>query len=488
MEKNMICNEKRVFFALAAGFFTLSFSCASNKEVAKASPDRTVQTSAPQKAEQVPPAPAKEDPPVSPEVQFAQNVSNNLQSGNMEQALALFDNMPAGSEKDSDLQTLKASLLLSMGKGAEAEVLAKELLETNPDDVDVLGLNVMVAKQKGDAKTKSALLKKIITIDPKNADANLELGDEQALRHNYRMASKYYKTAVDSEPTNTGALFSYGKMSYYLEKDSDAKEMFERILAINPDDAQALAYLGKLEGEAKRYRNAKEYIGRALKVEPHNAEFYLDLGTYSRYLGDYKGAESAWENAVKYDPDYFLGYAYLAGLYDEQNNFDKALEYYRKVIEKNPQYYYAYESLGMFAWHKENWAEARNAFSRALQKNPGNVSYVLMIAATYWKEKKIPDLKKFTETAMKGMDRSGLEYAVVRMYHDMGGDIGVLQRISAEQNRTKRGKFLYYAAVYFELKNNNSIAQKYYTEVVGMQSPMFFEYRLAEWSISNGSN
>ena len=74
------------------------------------------------------------------------------------------------------------------------------------------------------------------------------------------------------------------------------------------------------------------------------------------------------------------------------------------------------------------------------------------------------------------------------MYHDMGGDIGVLQKIQNEQNRNKRGKFLYYAALYFELKKNNSIAQKYYAEVVGMQSPMFFEYRLAEWSISDGAN
>ena len=57
-----------------------------------------------------------------------------------------------------------------------------------------------------------------------------------------------------------------------------------------------------------------------------------------------------------------------------------------------------------------------------------------------------------------------------------------------EPNRNKKGKFLYYTALYFELKKNVSIAQKYYAEVVGMQSPMFFEYRLAEWSVTDDSN
>ena len=42
---------------------------------------------------------------------------------------------------------------------------------------------------------------------------------------------------------------------------------------------------------------------------------------------------------------------------------------------------------------------------------------------------------------------------------------------------------LYYFALYYELKNKEQLALKYYGEVKNMQSPMFFEYRLAEWSL-----
>ncbi|MDE7228786.1 MAG: tetratricopeptide repeat protein [Treponemataceae bacterium] len=467
---------KKVSIVSACIATMLTLSCATTAPAADAH-ESTVE----------PPA-AAESPAVLTEVQFVQRVSDMLASGDTAQALALFDAMPEGMEGDDELQMLKASLLLTSGREGEAETLAKDLLAAHPDDVNILSLNVMVAKNKGDTATKSRLLKQILAIDPNNADANMELGDEQALKHSYRNAINYYRKAVAAEPNNTDALFSYGKMSYYLQKDADARAYFERILTIEPENAQALAYLGKLEGENRHYRAACDYLNRAIQSDPDNAEYYLDLGTYTRYTGDYAGAEAAWKKAVSLTPDYFLGYAYLAGLYDELNRFDDAYTYYRKVVEKNPQYYYAYESLGMLAWKKGKWAESRAAFEKARAKNPQNISYALMIAATYWKENDIPQLKKFTETVMKGMDRQSLEYAVVRMYHDMAGDAGVVQKVVNEQNRTKKGKFLYYTALYFDLKNNPTLAGKYYAEVTSMKNPMFFEYRLAEWSVADGTN
>jgi len=421
------------------------------------------------------------------EIQFVEKLSTALDKGDLNQALALFDKNPSAASSVG-MQSLKASLLLSAGRDKEAETVAKELLASNPKDVDILSLNVMIAKKKGDARTKSTLIRQILAIDKFNADANVELGGEQALQHNYRNARDYYQKALVREPQNTEALFGFGKMSYYMTKDKDAKASFEKILEVEPDSAIAYAYLGKLEAEKNNYKSALELVNKAIKLDPNNMEYYLDQGTYLRYRGKYKETEQAWINATKCNPDYFLGYAYLAGLYDEQENFDKALENYRKVVEKNPSYYYAYESLGIFAWHKGNWAEARDAFAKAYEKNPDNVSYVLMIAATFWKENKMFELKTFTEKVMKTQkDRSSLDHLMTRMYHDFGGESGVLIKIQDEKTATRRGKMLYYAALYYDLKGNKELAQKYYLEVSSMQAPQFFEYRLAQWSVDHAA-
>lgn len=419
----------------------------------------------------------------NPQVQFAQALDNALDSGSIEDAIALFDSAP---EQSSDLLALKGALLLSAGREKEAAELAKQLLAENPKDVDILQLNVMIAKKTGDVIKKGALLKQIIAIEPYNAPANIELGGEQALKHRYNTARSYFQKALMSEPKNTEALFGYGKMSYYMERDDDARKSFEKILAVNPNDASALAYLGKLEGENKRYRSALEYIDKAIAIDGNNATYYLDQGTYRRFLGNFKGAEESWKKAADADPNYFLGYAYLAGLYDEQDRIDEALAAYRKVIEKNPQYYYAYESLGMFAWHRESYEEARIAFENARLKKPDNVSYALMVAACYWKENKLLELKKYTESIMKKLDRNTLEYWVVRLFHDMSGDMDVLSRISQEKIATTKHKMLFYAALYFELKGNSSLAQKYYVEVANLQGALFFEHRLAQWKAQLG--
>ena len=217
-------------------------------------------------------------------------------------------------------------------------------------------------------------------------------------------------------------------------------------------------------------------------------DHYFDLGTYLRYIGDYEGAEKAWKKAVSLEPDYFLGYAYLAGLYDEENKTDLALDYYRLVVQKNPKYYYAYESLGMFAWKKGEWKDSMKAFQEALKKNPDSISYKLMICACMYKMGKIQEMRTFTEGLMKKLpDRNGLEYKFIRMYHDKGGDADVAANIQKETNRTKKGRYLFYLALYYQLTGKDSLAHKYYNEVVAMQSPMFFEYRMAQWE-SGGVN
>ena len=62
------------------------------------------------------------------------------------------------------------------------------------------------------------------------------------------------------------------------------------------------------------------------------------------------------------------------------------------------------------------------------------------------------------------------------------------QRIAALKNRNLRGKMYFYLGLFYDMFGGKEAAKEYYTKVVEMNSPMFFEYRLAEWSIKeNGT-
>ena len=57
------------------------------------------------------------------------------------------------------------------------------------------------------------------------------------------------------------------------------------------------------------------------------------------------------------------------------------------------------------------------------------------------------------------------------------------KQVENESNANKRGKYLFYLAMYYQIRGNDNIAQKYYINVQEMQSPTFFEYRLNDWAI-----
>lgn len=427
----------------------------------------------------------------NPRVQFVQGLQKSLASGDLEKAIASFDELDENLKADTGLMLIKSSLLISANRLDEASKVLIDLEAKDPSNIDVLEQKIMVAKAQGKKgeTAKSNAISKVLAIDPNNAMANVELGQEQVLGHRYKGAKNYFLKALKGNPKDFNALFGLGQTSYYLNEIDDARSAFEKILALNPNEAIAYQYLAKLDAEKENYKTAIENVKKAIAIEDNNYEYYMDLGTYSRFVGKFKDAEMAWTKAIELNPDYFLAYAYRAGLYDEQNRFAEALKDYRMVIETNPKYYFAYEALGILAWHEGNWEEARAAFEKAYGYNKENISYPLMIATCYQKQGKAQMAKMFLEKVMKETgDKQTLKFQMIRLYHDMGpgnAETDIALKIQKEDNSQTRGKMLYYFGLYYELKGKDQLAVKYYSEVTNMQSPMFFEFRLAEWRVKN---
>ena len=439
--------------------------------------------------------PVKEEPKVFTVQGFFEKLSATLATGTVEDALGLFEEVPEEFANNFDINFIKASLLVSFEDYENAKILANQLKETNPENTDVLMLLSVIAKATGAKSEKTAILKEILAKNPTHAGANTELGHEQMLKSNFKLANRYYLTALAGEPKNLDALAGYGQSSYYLGNIDDAENTFWKMLEIDNRNAFAWAYLGKLEAETPDYSKALKYVEKALECEPSYYDYWLDYGTYLQNLGRSQEAEQAWTKAIELRPDYFLGYVYRGGLYDEQNMIEKAYADYKMVNELYPEYYFAYESLGILAWGAGDYAASREGFAKADAIYPASTSYPLMIAATYYMEayekQGTPEeltLKKagkdyLAKVALKKLDRASTEYAIARLFYDNVAPGSVAQKVENESNANKRGKYLFYLALYYQVRGNDNVAQKYYITVQEMQTPMFFEYRLNDWAI-----
>lgn len=477
--------KKRFLVLQTLGLFLFCFvSCGTTPAVAK-------------------PAVVDEDPKDTPEVKFAKSLRRELTSGDVKSALELFENMPEQMKDDEGLLMLQASLCVSDGQYDKAKKIADSLLEKNPEDIETLELCSVIAKASNNTMDYQKYRKMILTADPYNASANIQLAEDYAIQKKYKNSFNTYRKALVREPNNTDALFGYAQMAFYLDDLKTSKDALEKIIALDPENAPALAYLGKLSADEENYLRATKYVQDAIKYDPENYDYYMDLGQYCRNQGKYKDAVKAWEKAASIEPGYFLAYAYLAGLYDEQNEVEKALENYKHVIETNPEYYYAYEETAILQWHMGQWADARQNFQKAFDVGgKKDWSYALMIYACYVKDGKQNEGKTFLQNFIKKMDKFAWktnnknkiemtnelsnEYSLVKFYCDNFSKTGLNQmnmRIQKEESTTKRGKMLFYMGLYSELFISEPAAAEYYTKVTAMQAPLFFEYRIAEWGL-----
>ena len=415
-------------------------------------------------------------------VQFASDLQNVLQKGQVQEALNQFEAVPEEYKNDFSLNMLQASLLVSSGDVDKAQEVAQKLSEEQPENVELLYLNAMIEKRKGNVRAKQAILQKIVQLDPNNSDALLEMANDQMMRGktNYKNAQKLYERSAKSDENQIDAWLGYGQTSYYLREDSKAEEAFTKVLEKDPTYSLAHSYIGKLWAEKENYLKAQESIEKAIQLDPDYFDYWIDYGLYLRFRGKKAEAINAWSKAVELKGDYFLSYAYRASLYDELEEYEKSLEDYKTIVKLNPKYYYAYENMGMLYFKKGLWQASILCFEKALEYNPESFSYKMMIAANYVRTNEKVKSRKFFETNLRLLDKAGVEYAVMRMYMDLITS-GVEQKIRKEESVTKRGKFLFYYGLLQDLKGNDVMAKKYYTEVHGLQAPMFFEYQINDW-------
>ena len=422
---------------------------------------------------------------------FILKLQRTLSSGSVKDAISLYDEVPAEFANDEDLLVLKASLFVSDNQLNAAKSICLDLNSKNPSDPTVIELLAYIAKLQGDSGNQNKYLKALLAQDQYNVTANVEMAQSMFEGKNYKQARLYYQKALVREPDNEDVLFGLGQADYFLggkdpSKDKEAEATFKKILEKHPDYAPAYSYLGKIAAADNRYKIASDYVKKAIDIDASNYNYFIDYGMYESNLGHYDTAIQSWTNAIALQPEYFLAYAYRAGIYDEQNNLEKAVADYRNVVKYNPNYYFAYESLGILSLKASDWSGAREAFEKCYEMDKtGNISYPLMITYCYYKEGNKLKAKNFSDKVLRKLDRNSIEYVMLRVWHDESGELPLPQKISALDNSNKKGKMYFYLGLYYELFGGVEMARENYAKVLSLKNPMFFEYRLAEWSLGS---
>lgn len=192
--------------------------------------------------------------------------------GDLDAGLALL-NAAASDTDDDRLRFLLAQsdLLLDADRPLQAEALINEALAHDPNSMDLLFARSMVLDKLNRRPEMERDLKRILEIDPKNANALNAWGYTLA-NHGERLdeAHDLIKRALEQSPDNPYILDSLGWVLYRKGDLIGAEAHLRRALALLPD-AEVYAHLAEVLHAQGRTTEAREILREGLAKSPKDA-------------------------------------------------------------------------------------------------------------------------------------------------------------------------------------------------------------------------
>ena len=283
------------------------------------------------------------------------------------------------------------------------------------------------AHRAGEIEEADGIYTAILKAQPKNPDANHNMGVLAVGVGKAGEALAFFKTALEANPSIGQFWLSYADALIKLNRIADAKALFNQAkdkgangeafdqldqrlseLSVNSQDPpsdqlqpiinlytqgqlqQALsevsemlrrfpnsAVLYNIAGSANaglmQYDAAIERYKQALKIKPDYAEAYYNIGSVLQSSGDRKGSIDSYQKALKIKPDYAEAHNNMGVCLNDLGDVWGAIESYKRAVSIKPDYAEAYYNMGIALNDKGDLVGAIGSFKRSLKIKPGYV-------------------------------------------------------------------------------------------------------------------
>lgn len=334
-----------------------------------------------------------------------------------------------------DLLFQQAVKLHEAGELDKAENLYRQILETAPDNADVLNLMGLIAQAKGIHDQACNWFYRASKQAPSSAHIYFNLGLslfndnkpieaidayqksielQSDIKETYNYLAEVYRSLGKTE----NAVANYKKAlkldSQYLDARinlaSLQKDMttLEQIVSAFPDNAMAVYYLSRLYDDEKAFHfllthnlpvydiqlrlgelaltfapnTAENYFEHALELNPLTVTARINLGNFAVQKQDWQRAEKLFHRAIELDKNNFEAHAGYARMLHLSGRKSEALDEYRAAVILNPNTPEISNNLGLILKDLQEYTEALGLFFNAFSKDKTREEYQINIAET----------------------------------------------------------------------------------------------------------
>jgi tetratricopeptide (TPR) repeat protein len=167
--------------------------------------------------------------------------------------------------------------LAAQGRFAEAEVPLKQAAELAPENYAVLTVLGKVEGRLGKHADAIALLRRVVSGQPKVADAHVNLAIALADAGNLEEALKETSTAVSLSPKLALARLNRARLLADLHRPDEAEKEFAAAHQLAPDNPDCLFYWALLEKDRGNLEKQTQLFQQLVRLQPDNQKVLLLL-------------------------------------------------------------------------------------------------------------------------------------------------------------------------------------------------------------------
>lgn len=338
-------------------------------------------------------------------------------------ALDAYGKTLALDPRHADARVTRLSLLLSMGRSADAVTDFDFFKRENPKEPRANYLRAVFLSEKGDAAgTRDALLAAAASLDPAPPEILQSRAPELLLLaglvhhglNQHQKARSYLEYFLKVSPHHPGARKLLGSVLVARRDYVTAINIMEPALKVTPKDPQLLTLLANAYMARGRTPIANQMLQQALELSGSAANVQSSLGfsflqggrpdiamghlksafekdaslentaaalvvLYMRQ-GDTKSAIDIAERVVKRDPSNLAGLNLLGLTKAQSGDFKGARVAYEKALSLDKNFVTAQLNLGKLELAEGNATAARTRFGAMLKSNPKDVQAMYEMA------------------------------------------------------------------------------------------------------------
>ncbi|MEM9293982.1 MAG: tetratricopeptide repeat protein [Acidobacteriota bacterium] len=243
-----------------------------------------------------------------------------------------------------------ADVLRELGHSAEAEVILRRALETNPGETVLTARLGELALDQGRPEEAVQLLRQVLRRVPGAnrlhyplALAHRALGDLDKAKEHLDQRGEVGLKAEDElmdkvaeQRQGERVYILEGRRAYDVGRFVEAEAAFRRALNAAPQSVTVLVNLASAIGAQGRSGEALELYQQALDLDPKNRAAAYNVGVLAAGLGQLEQSEAAFRAVIEGDPRDLESIGYLARILEATNRREEALGVYNKARETLP--------------------------------------------------------------------------------------------------------------------------------------------------------